>query len=347
MSEEITPSDSKKYYKFGNIVSHVCQISFGPVVIEDVKLIRSLWSALLQFEIRIDRGDPINMRMAHEVASSLDINVNEMKSYDERRRCFEAALVLYLSTREEVLKLQWTDTSIFLKAYPEFLLIKDTKELELLLYFRNITKISLALLPHRNKKTYIIDLVSKIAEAKFPEAKFGSDRSSSKNRIIIFEKEKREIQEIKSDSNLSLRVTNIEGNTSNSNQDMHLRSIYDVHTNENSDISNLNSSMNSNDGYQSIVEVDPSNENTPNLNNYNTEMHPCNDSNSNDGDGDGDGGGGGGAYNYLLSNGHHPSADLENSSIQSSMENIFQALNDDIEYSQFLPMEQELPNHVS
>ena len=32
MSEEITLSDSRKYYKFGNIDSHVCQISFGPVV---------------------------------------------------------------------------------------------------------------------------------------------------------------------------------------------------------------------------------------------------------------------------------------------------------------------------
>ena len=41
--------------------------------IEDVKLIRLLWSALLQFEIRIDRGDPIIMRMAHEIAGSLYI----------------------------------------------------------------------------------------------------------------------------------------------------------------------------------------------------------------------------------------------------------------------------------
>ena len=53
---------------------------------------------------------------------------------------------------------------------------------------------------------------------------------------------------------------------------MGVRSICYFNTNENSDISNLKPSVNSNDFYHSIVEVDNLNKNTPYLNNYNTKM---------------------------------------------------------------------------
>ena len=56
------------------------------------------------------------------------------------------------------------------------------------------------------------------------------------------------------------------------NEYMGVRSICYFNTNENSDISNLKPSVNSNDFYHSIVEVDNLNKNTPYLNNYNTKM---------------------------------------------------------------------------
>ena len=183
-------SDCSSYYKYNNIITHLCKISFGPLVSGDGKIIRALWAALPLFEKRLNSGDPIHMKIAFEVASSLDINVNEMKTYDERKRCFEAALVLLLSTREEGQKLQWHDTDTFLDEYPDFRCIHDPNEIEKLLNFRNLVRVALALLPARNKKTHIIDLVTKITEGKGAKDALVPDRMATKLRVAIFDHEK-------------------------------------------------------------------------------------------------------------------------------------------------------------
>ena len=180
--------NSELLYK--KIVAHLCNVSFGFAVNQDHKIIATLYSALPLLDACLDENPALDIKIAFDVAASLNLDVLSMKQLDEKRRCFEAALVMLLSLREEGKRAMWSDVSVFLDAYPMFQCITDACELRALLHFRNLTKVTLMLLHPLNKKAHIMDLVTRICEGRDVKYVTGSgEKKSTRRRVLIYEKE--------------------------------------------------------------------------------------------------------------------------------------------------------------
>lgn len=181
------------------IIYHICKFSFGPSVSQNQDIINALIHALPMFEDLLDENPYQNIKAAYDVAKKLSPAITEMKRSDERRRCFEAALVMLLASRPEGRNIQFPDQQSFLEAYPLFRAVNDKSEIEALMNFCNMIKVVMLLMNCHNKKAHILDLVTRITEGSGVKYVTGSgEREETKNRVLIFETEGRVVRSTRS-----------------------------------------------------------------------------------------------------------------------------------------------------
>eukprot|EP00602_Paraphysomonas_sp_CaronLab_P005970 CAMPEP_0185035384 /NCGR_PEP_ID=MMETSP1103-20130426/26616_1 /TAXON_ID=36769 /ORGANISM="Paraphysomonas bandaiensis, Strain Caron Lab Isolate" /LENGTH=485 /DNA_ID=CAMNT_0027572427 /DNA_START=232 /DNA_END=1689 /DNA_ORIENTATION=- len=129
------------------------------------------------------------MKYALEAARSLGIDTPSMEKADERRLCFEAALVMVLSYRPEAAEIKYSSVSELCESYPEFLDVDHIEQVKLL-NFRNFMAISLLLLPPNHNRSHLMDVVTRITEGRNVKYVTGSGAAvTTRRRVLIYQRE--------------------------------------------------------------------------------------------------------------------------------------------------------------
>lgn len=176
------------------ITTLITQVSFGPIIYNNMELLNALNNALplMKDEIKNRKKEDINIKIAGDVAERVGyMNTNKLKKDDEIRLVFESAFIMLYNfmTKEENKHLMYEDTAKLLEHYPTF---HDVSEAEkrLLLTFRNVMKIALMIIPAKNHKNHLIDITARIAEGKNQKYITGSGQTSATaRRVLIYETE--------------------------------------------------------------------------------------------------------------------------------------------------------------
>lgn len=178
---------------YEQINQHLIDLSFGPTVTEDAKLSKALKTSLKRMDDMID-GRPVeevDLRIAYFTARDLiGEDISCLKKDDEKRLCFETALVMLYLRRPECEKLIIRTPQEFLKRFPEFHEIDDRAQLHVLLQWRNVMKVAMEVIPARNHKNHLLDIVTRITEGKHYKYITGSGQTlQTQRRVLIYERE--------------------------------------------------------------------------------------------------------------------------------------------------------------
>lgn len=91
----INEKEINLFYKV--VYDQITQISFGPIIYSDQRLLQALPIAfrLMKDEIVSKKYDDISIRIVPDVVYKvLNENINRLKKEDERRLCFEVAFIM-------------------------------------------------------------------------------------------------------------------------------------------------------------------------------------------------------------------------------------------------------------
>jgi len=101
---------------------------------------------------------------------------------------FKACYVLILSQKPASQALFWEDTETLLDQYPQFSSV-DADELQLLLNFRNMTKITLMVIPARLNKQCILKIAGRLEGSQNEYITGGGQKPAVTRRVEIYERE--------------------------------------------------------------------------------------------------------------------------------------------------------------
>lgn len=101
---------------------------------------------------------------------------------------FKACYVLILSNQPSSQALFWEDTDTLLDQYPQFASV-DNDELQLLLNFRNMTKITLMVIPARLNKQCILKIAGRLEGSQNEYITGGGQKPAVTRRVEIYERE--------------------------------------------------------------------------------------------------------------------------------------------------------------
>lgn len=101
---------------------------------------------------------------------------------------FKACYVLILSRKPSSQALFWEDTETLLDQYPQFDSV-DAEELQLLLNFRNMTKITLMVIPARLNKQCILKIAGRLEGSQNEYITGGGQKPAVTRRVEIYERE--------------------------------------------------------------------------------------------------------------------------------------------------------------
>lgn len=101
---------------------------------------------------------------------------------------FKACYVLILSQKPSSRAQFWEDTDTLLKHYPQFSSV-DGDELQLLLNFRNMTKITLMVIPARLNKQCILKIAGRLEGSQNEYITGGGQKPAVTRRVEIYEQE--------------------------------------------------------------------------------------------------------------------------------------------------------------
>lgn len=181
--------------KLAAIALHVCDL-FGPTgAYDSYNIVAALFETLQRlksiFESSNEKKLETGFSQVYNIGTKLlGCDFYGLKSEDERRLSFEAAMVLLLASRPEGLRTQWSNCQMLLAEYPEFVKV-DQFELNLLLNFRNMTAVAALLQPEKLKKGHVLYLITRICEGRHQRYVLGSKATrQTRHRVLIFERER-------------------------------------------------------------------------------------------------------------------------------------------------------------
>jgi hypothetical protein len=180
---------------FKSLFETLTMFCFGEEIRTDAAVLPALAKAIPRMQAALHTVDAqdISILIALRIGVKM-LGREKMNVKDDRRRCFEAALVMlyYPILLQKGLILRTTDE--LYDHYPEFR-SADSSEADNLLRYRNFMFVSVRLIPPANHKYYLLDVVSRICEGR--SAKYfvqnGVDTADEKlkkaHRYQIFHKE--------------------------------------------------------------------------------------------------------------------------------------------------------------
>lgn len=178
--------------EFDEVFHRLTHVSFGPKVYSDAAVCTALRGAIAQMHVLLSvrQTNDIHLNMASEVGSQfMRENISKLKKDDERRMCFECALMLLVAKRQEFREAHFVGTDELLERYPEFA-SSDTDELMLLVTFRNFMCDAVKLVEAKNHKNYLLDLCTRVAEGRHVKYITGTgQKESTSRRVLIFQRE--------------------------------------------------------------------------------------------------------------------------------------------------------------
>lgn len=181
-----------KYYE---IFGHLTKKSFGLDVTSDAMWLEALRQSLPLMDGMIENAsvekERVNLLFAYKAATKLlGENLVLYKKEDEKRLCFETAFVLLYFLRPECKGLRMGSTGELLKHYPELQEVDDPNELKVLLEFRNMMKVAQEVIPAKQHKNHLIDIVTRICEGRDYKYITGSGATvHTRRRVLIYERE--------------------------------------------------------------------------------------------------------------------------------------------------------------
>ena len=151
-------SNARSY--FAIVVKLITEFAFSLVVYSDNGLVEAITKSLPLFYFEIVRRQyhDTNIKIvANVVQGLLNIDINSLKKEDEKRLCFELAFIMMFNFvhKDRLSTLIYPNIEAFIQQYPEFKGLSD-EELNKLLIFCNVMKISLIVIPAKNHKNHIL-----------------------------------------------------------------------------------------------------------------------------------------------------------------------------------------------
>jgi len=186
-AEQINEDDR---YIIRSAVEHIKNVSFGEEIYHLYHVLENaghiMWNTL-------EKSNPSNrhIAMAHAAAvDSADLQISRLKSSNIDRLVFECIFIKLLCLRHDSQTLYFCDMSELLSKYPEFHMISDQKELNLLLSFRNVLAVALSVIPGKLHKSQLINISTRIGETRHHRYVTGSgEKSATRRRVLIYERE--------------------------------------------------------------------------------------------------------------------------------------------------------------
>ena len=173
------------------IMLQLCEVSFGPDLYTSPQIVSALERAIPMFVSMLNTmpAEKRHMKYALEIARQLGVDVRRMERSDERRMCFEAALVLVLSYFPEGFAVKYANASDLVANYPEFAEV-EPPELLKLLNFRNMLSVALLLLPANHNRSHLLDVVTRLTEGRNVKYVTGSGAAiGTRRRVLIYQRE--------------------------------------------------------------------------------------------------------------------------------------------------------------
>jgi hypothetical protein len=187
---QISAGGDEHMYKV--IYDTLTQHAFGKEVYGDEVLLEHLRSSIPQMHAALQ------LRQANDISNNIALDMcfrllgeKKMKPNDQRRLCFEAALVLlHYPTVHQSGQLMETPEELFVK-YPEFVSPSvDDKEAHSLVKFRNFMYVAVQLIQPQNHKNHLLDLVTRLSEGRGVKYITGSGETmATSRRVKIYRKE--------------------------------------------------------------------------------------------------------------------------------------------------------------
>lgn len=152
----------------------------------------------------------LNMKTTKKVAERY-FDVESFKTPEQKlvwtqiQLIFKACYVLILSHQETPRSLFWSSIDTLLENYPQFENI-DNEELQLLLNFRNMVKVTLMVVPARLNKQCILKIAGRLEGSQNEYITGGGQKPAVTRRVEIYEKEGGITAEKRPDRNRSVKT---------------------------------------------------------------------------------------------------------------------------------------------
>jgi hypothetical protein len=135
----------------------------------------------------------LNQKTAKKVAERY-FDVDSFKTPEQKlvwaqiQLIFKACYVLILSKQDSSKALFWDDVQVLLDHFPQFESV-DSEELDLLLNFRNMLKVTLLLVPARLNKQLILKIAGRLEGSQNEYITGGGQKPAVTRRVQIYEQE--------------------------------------------------------------------------------------------------------------------------------------------------------------
>ena len=171
------------------------------------KIFEDLQSAFSDFQF-FDNLAAVPLRRAIADSNRIEINVKTTKKVADRyfdedsfktpdqrlvwaqlQIIFKTCYVLIFSTHERQQHLKWPDVNTLIACYPAFANLNDSDELQLLLNFRNMLRMTIELIPARLNKQLILKIAARLEGSHNEYITGGGQKPAVQRRVQIYEKE--------------------------------------------------------------------------------------------------------------------------------------------------------------
>lgn len=171
------------------------------------KIFQDLQSAFSDFQF-FDNLAAVPLRRAIADSNRIEINVKTTKKVADRyfdedsfktpdqrlvwaqlQIIFKTCYVLIFSTHQRQQYLKWPDINTLITFYPDFAKLNDGDELQLLLNFRNMLRMTIELIPARLNKQLILKIAARLEGSHNEYITGGGQKPAVQRRVQIYEKE--------------------------------------------------------------------------------------------------------------------------------------------------------------
>jgi len=163
-------------------------------VFSDFQFFDNLAAVPLRRAISDSNRIEINIKTTKKVADRY-FDEDSFKTPDQRlvwaqiQIIFKTCYVLIFSTHQRQQHLKWPDVRTLISFYPDFAKLDDSEELQLLLNFRNMLRMTIELIPARLNKQLILKIAARLEGSHNEYITGGGQKPAVQRRVYIYEKE--------------------------------------------------------------------------------------------------------------------------------------------------------------
>ena len=124
-------------------------------------------------------------KLGRITVSVINEDVGFLSQKDETRLCFEVAFILMFQFvhRERIMTELNIDMNELLEKYPEFIPLDEDEKKSLLLY-RNVMKVAMHIIPAKNHKNHLLEIVTRMTEGRDMKYVTGSGQTAATTRRV-------------------------------------------------------------------------------------------------------------------------------------------------------------------